>query len=272
MLGHAVCRFFSQAGHAVVPLTREKFDIAAAPISALDPHLDGVGVVINCAGLIKPTIAAHPIEAALMVNSIFPRNLAKYCNLREIMCFHITTDCVFSGKRGRYTENDFVDCTDTYGLTKAGGDTAECMVLRTSIVGEEENQSRSLLEWTRSQTGRAVGGFTNHLWNGVTTVYLAEVIGTLVDEGRYARGLFHIHSPDTVTKMELVSIFSSVYELGLTITPTESPAPCDRSLASVHPLSGEVCRKPIRRQVEEMRDFFRLTALSAGSEDLRGSN
>jgi dTDP-4-dehydrorhamnose reductase len=259
MLGHAVCLYFAQKGHDVVPLTRQRFDIATEPISNLDSLLDGIDVVINCAGIIKPTIAAHPIEAVLIVNSIFPRNLAKFCNCQGISCFHITTDCVFSGKTGGYDENAFVDCADTYGLTKAGGDAAECMVLRTSIVGEEKDQSRSLLEWARSQAGRTVKGFTNHIWNGVTTVHLAEIIANVIDEALYERGLFHIHSPDTVTKMELISLFSDVYHLGLTVTPTESPEPCDRSLASVFPLAGELCCKPILQQLDEMRDFFDRT-------------
>ena len=256
MLGYAVCGYFSRKGYEVTPLGREQFDIATTPVSGLDPFMEGVESVVNCAGLIKPTIAKHSIEAALIVNSIFPRNLATYCNKRKIACFHITTDCIYTGQKGQYTEEDYIDCSDVYGLTKAAGDAAECMVLRTSIVGEEKGQARSLLEWARSQAGKKVNGFTNHLWNGVTTVHLAEVIERIMKEGRYKQGVFHLYSPEPVTKLGLVSLFNEVYELGMTIVPTEAPQACDRTLASIHPLSKELCRKPLRQQIEEMKTFF----------------
>ena len=97
------------------------------------------------------------------------------------------------------------------GKTKIG------MALRTSIIGEENGQSRSLLEWAKSQDRKEVNGFTNYLWNGVTTVYLAEIIETILLKNLYQKGLFHIHSPNTVTKYELLQLFDLVYKLNLKI-------------------------------------------------------
>ena len=178
------------------------------------------------------------------------------CNRLDIPLYHVTTDCVYSGKDGNYDENSFFDADDVYGLSKSGGDGADCMVLRTSIIGEERGQSRSLLEWARSMAGQEVNGFLNHQWNGVTTVHLAELIGKIEEQGLYARGIHHVHSPNTVHKAELVGILSDVYELNLTINPVDAPTACDRSMSSLKPLSGKIADKTIRQQVEEMRAFF----------------
>jgi dTDP-4-dehydrorhamnose reductase len=163
---------------------------------------------------------------------------------------------VYTGNDGNYDERSYFDADDVYGLSKSGGDGADCMVLRTSIIGEERGQSRSLLEWARSQAGKSVNGFLNHRWNGVTTVHLAELIDRIEEHGLYARGIHHVHSPNTVDKAELVGILSDVYELGLEIKPVDAATACDRSMSSTKPLSAKIADKPIRQQVEEMRTFF----------------
>jgi len=256
MLGYAVRTYFSRKGDVVVALGRAEFDITADPMSTLEELLAGADRVINCAGVIKPRIADMALEDVLKVNAIFPRNLAQLCNRLEIQLYHVTTDCVYSGNDGGYTEKSYFDAEDIYGLSKNAGDAADCMVLRTSIIGEEEGQSRSLLEWSRSQAGKQVNGFVNHQWNGVTTLHLAEVIDHIESKGLYARGIHHVHSPNVVNKAELLEILNDVYGLELTIRPVEAPSACDRSMSSVLPLSATVATKPIRQQVKEMRAFF----------------
>jgi dTDP-4-dehydrorhamnose reductase len=257
MLGHAVGAYLTRNDREVCALSRAQYDIAREPLDRLASLLDGVTEVVNCAGVIKPRVAETPIEHVLRVNSAFPQNLAKLSRQLGFRSYHVTTDCVFSGtKQEPYTEDDVFDADDVYGLSKNGGDSPDNMVLRTSIIGEEKGQSRSLLEWARSQAGRQVKGFVNHTWNGLTTLYLAEVIVQLIDEDRHRSGVFHVHSPDTVSKFELVQMISDVYELDLRIEPVEVEQRCDRNLGSVHPLSREVAVKPIRQQLEEMRRFF----------------
>lgn len=257
MLGYAVSEYFLSKGYDVIKLTRKDFDIGTDPHENFIPFLEGVDVVINCAGLIKPTIGKFPIEQALRVNSIFPRNLARMTSERNIKCFHITTDCVYSGKKGNYNENSLFDADDTYGMTKNAGENKDCMVLRTSIIGEEKGQSRSLLEWARSQTGKEVNGFTNHLWNGVTTLYLAEVIENILRQNLYQNGVFHVHSPNTVNKYELLNIFNDVYQLDYSkINATEAKDAVDRSLASIHELTTLVAVKTLYKQIQEMKNFF----------------
>ncbi len=267
MLGYAVSSYLKTNDYCVVEITRKEFDIANDPIEKLELFLDEVGVVINCAGVIKPTIANNTIENVLKINSLFPRNLAKLCNSKEIKCFHITTDCVYTGKKGKYSEEDYFDADDLYGLSKNAGENKDCMTLRTSIIGEENGKSRSLLEWAKSQAGKDVNGFTNHLWNGVTTLYLAEIIETIITQDLFEKGLFHIHSPNTVNKYELLQIFNRAYSLALKINPVEAKEKVDRSLASIYDLSKTVAVKMLEQQINEMQEFFSLLNTSLDLEE-----
>jgi dTDP-4-dehydrorhamnose reductase len=256
MLGYAVSEYFSREGYNVIGLRREVFDIAKDSHADLRRYLGDVDVVVNCAGVIKPTVANNSFEDILRINAIFPRNLARLCAEHGVQCFHITTDCVYSGKKGNYTESDLYDADDVYGMSKNAGETADCMVLRMSIIGEEKGQSRSLLEWARSRAGKEVNGFTNHEWNGVTTVYLAELIETIHTLNLYQKGIFHLHSPDTVSKFELLMLINKSYELRLRIAPVEATEIINRTLASRHSLSEQIATKPLSIQIEEMQRFF----------------
>lgn len=256
MLGYAVTEYFLKQGYEVKELNRDEFDIAKDDHAVLFDLVKGFDAVVNCAGVIKPRIKVMSLEDVLKVNSLFPKNLAKACKLNDVKCIHVTTDCVYSGSKGSYDENDIFDADDLYGMSKNGGDSAECMVLRTSIIGEENGQSKSLFEWAKSQAGKKVNGFTNHDWNGVTTVYLAEVIDTILKEQLYKEGLFHIHSQNTVDKYELLKIFSEAYNLELSVNPVEAEVSCDRSMTSISELSSYVCTKTIKQQVTEMKEFF----------------
>jgi dTDP-4-dehydrorhamnose reductase len=130
------------------------------------------------------------------------------------------------------------------------------MVLRTSIIGEEKNTSRSLLEWVRSEKGNTINGFANHFWNGVTTLYLAEIIEDILNLNFYEPGIFHIFSDKIVSKFELLHVINDTYSLGITINRFETPRSCNRSLYSEKCLCEKVVKKPLRSQIEEMRMFF----------------
>lgn len=257
MLGYAMKEWFSRADYTLVAHTRETFDIAKSPLSEIESTLKQSVAVINAAGVIKPRMASMPLEDILRVNCLFPKNLAKLAKKYEVPCFHVTTDCAYNGKRGNYSESDAFDAEDLYGMSKVAGETAECMTLRTSIIGEEKGQSRSLLEWTRSQKGKQVNGFTNHRWNGVTTLHLAELIGKILSEGLYQTGIFHVHSPHSVNKFELVQMLSETYELDLKINATEATEFCDRTLTSNFAVCERLKVKPLPQQIQEMREFFK---------------
>jgi dTDP-4-dehydrorhamnose reductase len=263
MLGYAVVEYFTRTGARVIALDRRQFDISRDPLDTLERLLPASGCIVNCAGVIKPMIASTPVEDVLRVNTVFPHNLARLGERLGFQTFHVTTDCVYTGNRGGYDESDYFDADDTYGMSKNGGDSAPAMVLRTSIIGEERTSRRSLLEWARSQRGKRVSGYVNHRWNGVTTVHLAEVIHRILDGGLYRVGLFHIHSPEVVTKLELLTLIDRAYGLDLDIQPADAPTACDRSLTSRFDLSTRLCTKSLREQLEEMRQFFVLPATDA---------
>ena len=259
MLGYAVFEYFKRKHYNCIAIDKQEFDISKDSMSKLIPFLENMDIVVNCAGVIKSHINKLTVEDVLRINSIFPRNLAKFCKSNKILCFHITTDCVYTGQKGKYSESDFFDATDVYGMSKNAGEPTECMTIRTSIIGEERANYMSLLEWARSNKGKEVNGFLNHYWNGVTTLYFAEIIENILEKGLYQEGIFHLHSQNVVNKYELLRIFDRTYKLNLEINPIETPILCDRSLTSIYNLSTQVCTKDIEQQVIEMREFFLST-------------
>ena len=256
MLGYGVITTLRKAHVDVIALSRKEFDIAQEPIGNLQPYLSGCSAVINCAGIIKPQIAKTSIEEVLQVNAVFPRNLAMLSKTNGIQCFHVTTDCVYSGKKGNYNEKDCFDADDIYGMTKLAGESIGSMVLRTSIIGEESGQARSLLAWAFNQKGKEVNGFTDHFWNGVTTTYLADIILRILEHDAYKEGLFHIHSPKRVSKYDLLKIINEVYSLNLTVRSKESGNMIDRTMVSLYEYSKRFVTLEIADQIRDMKNLF----------------
>jgi UDP-N-acetylglucosamine 2-epimerase len=154
---------------------------------------------------------------------------------------HITTDCVFSGKKeninkhkkGCYNENDIHDAETVYGQSKSHGEPNDCTIIRTSIIGEENNNKLSLLEWIISQNNKTIDGFTNNLWNGVTCYQLAKIMYEIIDKELYWIGVRHIFSPNIVSKYDLCRDIIDIYGLQIKLTPKETDF-CDRTLISNH--------------------------------------
>lgn len=259
MLGYAMNKYYRSQGSRVIAIDRAKFNPVTDDMIKLSKLIDGADVVVNCIGVIKPRITQMTIEEVLIINGTFPKNLAKLTKDINAKCIHITTDCVYSGCIGNYNENDYLDAIDLYGLSKSAGESLECMTLRTSILGEEKKNKYSLLEWAISQKDKPVTGYTNHIWNGVTTLYLAQIIEKIILQTQYREGIHHIHSAIPVTKYELLEIINNTYKLNLKIHKSDSLTPIDRSLSSIYGLSKHLVTKTIKQQVEEMHSFFRMT-------------
>lgn len=206
--------------------------------------------VINCIGTIKPFMAKDPI-ASIRINSIFPRELANACEKVGSKLIHITTDCVYSGAKGNYTEDDPHDALDDYGKSKSLGEPSNCMVIRTSIIGEEIHKNASLLEWAKSQKGKTVNGFLNHLWNGITTTTYAKVVEKIIDNNLYQVGLSHVFS-NTVNKYELLGLFNKSFNLDLTINATNAATPVDRTLSTKKTLCGALNVPSLAEQIDEI--------------------
>lgn len=256
MLGYTACEFFYRKGYNVKAFARKDFDAVVSDISSLTPHIKNADLVLNCIGVIKQVIENYQPLDTIKINGMFPRNLAKICRKAGTPMIHITTDCAFSGKKGSYNEYDILDAQDFYGISKAAGETNECMTLRTSIIGPEKNTNRSLLGWAISQKSKSVNGFTNHHWNGVTTLQFARLTEKIMLNNLYKEGLFHLHSPDSMSKYNMVSLFNRVYDLDMAINSAEAPDFCDRTLSSVYPLSREISTLTIEQQVWELKEFY----------------
>lgn len=211
--------------------------------------------VINCIGVIKPFMKNN-ITDAIFINSLFPHLLAKWCKAKNTRLIHITTDCVYSGLKeteSKYVESSPHDALDEYGKSKSLGEpTDKSMVIRTSIVGEELHNFASLVSWAISQKGKSVNGFINHIWNGITTKQYAKVCQQIIDQDLYSEGLFHIFSPNTITKNDMLSIFNKRWNLNLKINAVSAPRKCNRDLSTEKNLCSKLNIPTFEKMVEEL--------------------
>ena len=189
-------------------------------------------VVINCIGLIKQRENVNNPLDVLPINSLFPHHLSEICKQFDARLIHISTDCVFSGKKGGYVESDKSDAEDLYGISKYLGEInhkENCVTLRTSIIGHELNSKKALLEWFLSQE-LSVKGYRKAVFSGLTTNELSKVIRDIVIPNKSLAGLFHISSK-AIDKYSLLNMISEVYNKKIKIISDESLI-IDRSLDS----------------------------------------
>ncbi len=251
MAGTAISFMLKARGFEVREYRREVFEIGRTPVTALD--LDGLDILVNCAGIInRRANEAGFEEAAKAVNLNFPLELGDRCAQRMLSLVHISTDCVFDGTNGPYSETDLPSATDVYGTTKLQGEPANAMVLRLSMVGPEANNYYSLLCWFLAQETEC-NGFTDHLWNGITTIQLGKVIGDIIDKDLYTPRLFHVHAND-VSKYELLELFKKHFDKEITINKVASDNPRDMRLRSKHnDFLGALHIPPIDEQIAELK-------------------
>jgi dTDP-4-dehydrorhamnose reductase len=207
----------------------EKIETITRAIDYTNPN-----VIVNCIGIVKQRDEAKHAIPAIQVNALFPNQLAEICAARKIKLILISTDCVFSGSRGNYSESDLPDPVDLYGRTKLLGEVVgseTCLTIRTSIIGWELFHSNGLLEWFASQRGKTIKGYANAIFSGFSTEVLSILIGDLIQTRPDLFGLYHISS-EPISKLDLLRNLKTV--LGwedLTILPDDR-FHCDRSLVS----------------------------------------
>jgi dTDP-4-dehydrorhamnose reductase len=247
---------------------------ASAPAWPGDVDLGEFEWVVNAVGIIKHLIDeddADRVEDAIRVNALFPRLLARQALNAGARVLQIATDCVYSGAKGKYEEEDAHDALDVYGKTKSLGEVRQPRFhnLRCSIIGPEAKQRRSLLSWFLDQPRDArLRGFANHLWNGVTTLHFAKLCRGVIRENLDLPRLQHVIPADTVTKHQLLELFAGSYgREDVEIAPTEAATAVDRSLATTRPdlnralwrSAGYAEPPTVRAMVEELAAFdFRL--------------
>ena len=273
MLGSTLLRLFH--GHSNIdvfgtirsPLAREMFsrDLHPQLVTGVDvesnEHLLRLmakmrpDAVVNCIGLVKQLSESELPLAAIPINALLPHRLAEICGLFGARLIHISTDCVFSGKKGLYTETDFADADDLYGRSKYLGeiDYPHAVTLRTSIIGHELNGSRSLVSWFLAQHGQ-VCGFRRAVFSGLPTVELGRVILEQVLPNSELHGLYHV-SAEPINKFELLKLLARHYRKNIEIIPKDDLV-INRSLNSkkfrqatkFHPKSWDM-------MVQSMKEF-----------------
>lgn len=200
-------------------------DALAAVLAQVRPD-----VIINCVGLIKQLADAKDPLVALPINSMLPHRLARLCVLARARLIHVSTDCVFSGRKGRYLEDDVSDAEDLYGKSKYIGelhDLPHAITLRTSIIGHELKSSYALVDWFLSQHGN-VKGFSKAIYSGLPTVELARVMKDFVLPRPQLRGLYHVAS-EPISKLDLLRLLAREYGKEIEIVPDDTFV-IDRSL------------------------------------------
>ena len=261
MLGNYTKSYLSKS-YEIIPITRKDYDIFNLSIDSLsqlllDKKIQKDDVVINCAGVIPQASKQRTLDTRLyfQVNSLFPVILSQVCQKFETKMIHITTDCVFSGKTGNYDENSVHDEINDYGMSKSLGELCKATIIRTSIIGEEINNKRSLLEWVKSNKDKTINGFTNHYWNGVTCLELSKIIKKIIDENLYWVDIRHIYSPRMVSKYELVSIINNIYDLNTTINEYKTDETIDKTLTSIY--NNNLFKIPdLLVQIKEQKNYI----------------
>lgn len=250
MLGKMVSNYFiSQNQNEVVVTSRKNsgnkintknicFDVINDNLEILISEVKPE-YVINCIGAIKPNIDEQNITSvknAFYINSFFPTYLSQLSILYNFKYIQIGTDCVFSGNEGNYSEDSYQDASDIYGKSKIPGEiqAKNKILIRSSIVGPESGNGKSLLNWFLNNINYKIFGYSNHLWNGVTTLNFAKVAFGVVNAGKFNSGVYHLIPSDTVTKYELLKIFQKNFSKDILIEEKNSEIEVNRKLNTIH--------------------------------------
>jgi len=257
MLGSAVLKEFSTFQGELIATTRtgrglvagsnvrfSKFDAATDDLeSTFSMPID---FVVNCIGIIKPYINdsdPKQTETAFEINGAFPNRLEAWASKQGAKVIQIATDCVFSGSKGDYLESSEHDALDVYGKSKSLGEATgpSMMHLRVSIIGPEVAKSSSLLEWVRNQPKNAeISGYTDHFWNGITSLHFAKIARGIIENDLFEAGVFHVLPQDSATKCELVTLIAKYLgRSDIKVIPTATGAKINRTLDTGFPAQNK---------------------------------
>lgn len=249
MLGHAVMRVLTQVPDlSVAGTVRSEHALRLMPEYLRDQVVVGVdvtnpdcltqlfgsvrpGVVINCVGLVKQLAQCEDPLVTIPINSLLPHRLAHLCNAAGARLIHVSTDCVFSGTKGMYRDDEPSDAKDLYGRSKYLGevDYPWAVTLRTSIIGHELGSAHGLVGWFLGQSG-PVKGYTRAIFSGFPTVEFARIVRDFVIPNPEIHGVHNVSSM-AISKFDLLQLISSAYGRTTRIVPDDSVI-IDRSLDS----------------------------------------
>ncbi|MEE9379289.1 MAG: SDR family oxidoreductase [Candidatus Lokiarchaeia archaeon] len=229
-----------------------------------------INYIINCIGITKPFSKDDDpagVIRAIKINSDFPWELAKYAKKYNVKILQIGTDCVYSGKKGLYVENDIHDPLDVYGKSKSLGEVFDktTLIIRSSIIGPEfKNESTFLFEWFINQPeGSTIGGYEHHIWNGITTLQFAQICEKIIttnsfDELVSISYVHHFIPNSSVNKYELMNIFNDVFEKNLTIDRINKPDQrIDRTLSTEYNELDKIFdKKNMKEAIQNLKNYM----------------
>lgn len=204
----------------------DNFDTVVRAIASVQPT-----VIINCIGIIKQLPISNDPLTAITVNAQLPHRISLVARSANARFIHISTDCVFNGKDGNYTEESPSNAEDLYGRTKFLGEVSypHCITLRTSIIGHELKTNFSLVDWFMSQENE-INGFTKAIYSGFPTIEMVNIISNYVIPNKDLSGLYHVSS-DAISKYDLLNIMKKIYQKDIKINAFDDFV-LDRSMNS----------------------------------------
>jgi dTDP-4-dehydrorhamnose reductase len=258
MLGHKISqilsrRFETYATFRSVPRMQGIFeevvpvlDVEATDLVSVARCLKSVkpDVVINAIGIVKQVSLAHDPVTSISINALFPHQLARVCSDASAYLVHVSTDCVFSGQKGNYSEDESPDATDLYGRSKALGEpiAEHVLTVRTSLIGRELSRRSGLVEWFLNQEGGVVRGYSRAVFSGVTTETFADIITALITADARLHGLWHLSGP-AISKLQLLQWLKEAFGRSTQVIPDDRVV-YDRSLNSQRFWSATGLRRP----------------------------
>ncbi len=247
MAGHLISDYLSlNSMFEIIRVARNRdnkktnYEIDATNFNAIETLISELkpNFVINAIGILNADAENNPDKAVLM-NSYFPHLLAKICDKNGSILIHISTDCVFNGKKGDYLEQDFKDGEGFYAQSKALGEInyKNHITIRTSIIGPDlKSNGIGLLNWVLSQKD-IINGYTEAYWGGVTTLELAKAIEFLIKNTNVHLNLFHLTNSKKISKYKLIKTIIEVFHLEINLL-ANSEYKLDKSLISTNKIDG----------------------------------
>ena len=261
MAGHMVALYFKERGHEVTGFSRRPISYARNILGdALNEEdvraalfADDFDAVVNCIGLLNQ-FAESDKAGAVFLNGYLPHRIASWLANCKTRLVHMSTDCVFAGNTGPYTEESFPDGRTFYDRTKAMGEVVDDknLTFRNSIVGPDPNENGiGLFNWFMKQHG-VIGGYTGAIWTGVTTLTLAKAMEQALKEG--LSGLYNLVNNESISKYDLLSLFNRYFRAGSVDIRPDNRLQLDKSLRHLRTdFSFEV--PGYEQQVREMKEW-----------------
>jgi dTDP-4-dehydrorhamnose reductase len=237
MVGHMVTLYLREQGHSVTAVARRPLPYTPHKVCdvrelkrlneiILAEHYD---TIVNCSGILNREADSRPSEA-VFVNSLLPHHLSDMTRGTNTQVIHVSTDCVFSGLQGGYSEHSYRDEISLYGRSKALGeiDNDKDLTFRTSLVGPDLNPDGiGLFNWYMKQE-KEMDGFVKAIWTGVTTVTLAKAIenASIVK----LSGIYHLVNQTSINKFELLKLFNKHFTDNKRIIHPSESLVVDKSL------------------------------------------